>query len=233
METIFRAVRQNSNNATPLWRPTQATAMNLRSAILRTGMRPKKTAIPKEGLWWQSMIGRNRTFSCPHWRQFRSTEQAYGWVTMIWPRKEPSHGSQVLIFKPYIRKYSWKHISSITSPIIIVFHWCEQDRFMLCIVNTCIWHIGETSTFTFWAPGQPHSHHKRRFILDSVSDEDCVLLKYSDSGHWHDYPCQKLDPLGIVKEHFPYVCEYGKSIKLVMTIEIPPTISSELVNIYI
>lgn len=104
---------------------------------------------------------------------------------------------------------------------------------MLCIANTCIWHIGETSTFTFWAPGQPHSHHKRRFILDSVSDEDCVLLKYSDSGHWHDYPCQKLDPLGIVKEHFPYVCEYGKSIKLVMTIEIPPTISSELVNIYI
>nr|XP_011437793.1 macrophage mannose receptor 1-like isoform X2 [Crassostrea gigas] len=78
--------------------------------------------------------------------------------------------------------------------------------------GTFTWVTGETSTFTFWAHGQPHSHHKRRFILDSVSDEDCVLLKYSDSGHWHDYPCQKLDPLGIVKEHFPYVCEYGSTV---------------------
>lgn len=98
METIFRGVRRNSNNATPPWRPTRATAMNSRSVILRTGMRPRKIAIPKEGLWWRSMTGRNRTFSCLHWRPFRSTGQAYGWVTMIWHTKEPLHGSQVILF---------------------------------------------------------------------------------------------------------------------------------------
>ena len=77
--------------------------------------------------------------------------------------------------------------------------------------------IGETSTFTYWAPGQPHSSH-RRFLLDSVSDEDCVLLKYSDSGHWHDYPCEKLDPFGLVRERFPYICEYCKHWYTIKTI---------------
>nr|XP_022341257.1 lectin BRA-3-like [Crassostrea virginica] len=76
--------------------------------------------------------------------------------------------------------------------------------------GTFTWVTGETSTFTYWAPGQPHSSH-RRFLLDSVSDEDCVLLKYSDSGHWHDYPCEKLDPFGLVRERFPYICEYSYS----------------------
>lgn len=81
---------------------------------------------------------------------------------------------------------------------------------------------GESATFTYWAPGQPGvitSPHigKKRFILDTITgitnihliDEDCVLLKYTDSGHWHDYPCLKLDPLGLVHENFPYVCEYS------------------------
>lgn len=134
METIFRGVRRNSNNGTPPWRPTRATAMNSRSVILRTGMRPRKIAIPKEGLWWRSMTGQNRTFSCPHWRPFRSTGQAYGWVTMIWHTKEPLHGSQVILFKTvhrkiYIKHKMWKKVYiKVTSPIIIIFNWFEQNR---------------------------------------------------------------------------------------------------------
>ncbi|XP_061163346.1 galactose-specific lectin nattectin-like [Saccostrea echinata] len=75
--------------------------------------------------------------------------------------------------------------------------------------GTFTWVTGENSSFTFWAPGQPHlSHAGKRFILDGLVDEDCVLMKYSESGHWHDYPCQKLDPFGLVREHYPYICEY-------------------------
>ncbi|XP_062584127.1 C-type mannose receptor 2-like [Saccostrea cucullata] len=85
------------------------------------------------------------------------------------------------------------------------------------------WINGEASSFTYWAPGQPGEVElpgvgKKRFLLDTPTgggpyqiDEDCVLLKYSDSGHWHDYPCVKLDPLGLVHENYPYVCEYNRT----------------------
>ncbi|XP_061163350.1 collectin-12-like [Saccostrea echinata] len=89
------------------------------------------------------------------------------------------------------------------------------------------WINGEASSFTYWAPGQPgvvdlpSIGGRKRLILDTLTggglhlphliDEDCVLLKYSDSGHWHDYPCVKLDPLGLVHENYPYVCEYNQT----------------------
>ncbi|XP_052716898.1 C-type lectin domain family 4 member E-like [Crassostrea angulata] len=92
------------------------------------------------------------------------------------------------------------------------------------------WVSGEPATFTYWAAGQPGvitTPHigKKRLILDTITgltnihliDEDCVLLKYTDSGHWHDYPCLKLDPLGLVHENFPYVCEYRQTATTVGT----------------
>nr|XP_022341255.1 neurocan core protein-like [Crassostrea virginica] len=78
------------------------------------------------------------------------------------------------------------------------------------------WVSGEPVSFTYWAPGQPGviaNIGRKRLILDTITnihlvEEDCVLLKFSESGHWHDYPCVKLDPLGLVHENYPYVCEY-------------------------
>ena len=78
--------------------------------------------------------------------------------------------------------------------------------------------LGEPVSFTYWAPGQPGviaNIGRKRLILDTLTnihlvEEDCVLLKFSESGHWHDYPCVKLDPLGLVHENYPYVCEYSR-----------------------
>lgn len=71
--------------------------------------------------------------------------------------------------------------------------------------GTWKWVTGETSTFTYWASGEPS--RRRRFLLDA--DEDCAIMKYSDpAGHWNDIPCVKQDPLGLIHERYPYVCEY-------------------------
>ncbi|KAK3104768.1 hypothetical protein FSP39_009730 [Pinctada imbricata] len=92
------------------------------------------------------------------------------------------------------------------------------------------WVTGEPMDFQYWAPGQPGSGsggRRRRLLLDGIHlptgfpslhlpslhlpklfHEDCVLLKYTDSGRWHDYPCEQLDLVGLVPENYPYVCEY-------------------------
>ncbi|XP_062612346.1 C-type lectin domain family 4 member D-like [Saccostrea cucullata] len=45
------------------------------------------------------------------------------------------------------------------------------------------------------------------FLLDA--EEDCTIILNSDvTGHWDDIPCVKQDPLGLVHQHYPYVCEY-------------------------
>ena len=53
--------------------------------------------------------------------------------------------------------------------------------------------------FTYWSPGQPSA---LSFIKDR---EDCVLLKYGDSGRWHDYPC---DHVAFIPENYAWVCEF-------------------------
>ncbi|XP_061163345.1 hepatic lectin-like [Saccostrea echinata] len=81
------------------------------------------------------------------------------------------------------------------------------------------WTTGETSTFTHWRPGEPDG--RKRFLLDA--EEDCAIILYSDaSGHWDDIPCVKQDPLGLVHQHYPYVCEYLQGIATANTNTSPP-----------
>lgn len=62
---------------------------------------------------------------------------------------------------------------------------------------------GETTSFMDWAWGQPDQimHGKRRFLVPI--EEDCVVMRYQEWGHWHDVPCGR-------PYINPYICEYGR-----------------------
>ncbi|XP_048250990.1 C-type lectin domain family 4 member G-like isoform X2 [Haliotis rufescens] len=55
------------------------------------------------------------------------------------------------------------------------------------------WTNGELATFTYWAPGEPSFLH---------NFEDCVAMKVTDSGHWHDFPCE------LISDAFGSICQY-------------------------
>ena len=55
---------------------------------------------------------------------------------------------------------------------------------------------GETVTYENWGSDQPG-------IAGSL--EDCAVMEFGDSGHWHDYPCSDIL---FVKYRYGWVCEY-------------------------
>ncbi|VDI37848.1 Hypothetical predicted protein [Mytilus galloprovincialis] len=64
------------------------------------------------------------------------------------------------------------------------------------VEGTYEWPTGEQVTYTNWASGQPD--------LQAII-EDCIVMKYSDGGHWHDYSC-----FNFIFHHnnYPWICEY-------------------------
>ncbi|XP_069118181.1 galactose-specific lectin nattectin-like [Argopecten irradians] len=66
--------------------------------------------------------------------------------------------------------------------------------------GTFVWADGSPVDFVYWANGQPGG-------LGGIasSQEDCALLKYRDSGHWHDYPCSSIL---FIQENYGWVCKF-------------------------
>ncbi|VDI61114.1 Hypothetical predicted protein [Mytilus galloprovincialis] len=64
------------------------------------------------------------------------------------------------------------------------------------VEGTYEWPTGEQVTYTNWASGQPD--------LQAII-EDCVVMKYSDGGHWHDYACFNFI---FHQNNYPWICEY-------------------------
>ncbi|XP_063410231.1 perlucin-like protein [Mytilus trossulus] len=71
------------------------------------------------------------------------------------------------------------------------------------------WIDGSSVTYAHFAKGQGNNHNTRRFLLSDGSKEDCALIKRSDGGLWHDYPCDF--GLGILGYHYTYACEFLRS----------------------
>ncbi|VDI22639.1 Hypothetical predicted protein [Mytilus galloprovincialis] len=76
------------------------------------------------------------------------------------------------------------------------------------------WIDGSHVTYGNFADGQGNKYHAtRRFLFSDGSNEDCALIRRSDGGLWHDYPCDF--GLGSLGYHYTYVCEFRKTDKLV------------------
>ncbi|KAJ8320950.1 hypothetical protein KUTeg_002537 [Tegillarca granosa] len=72
--------------------------------------------------------------------------------------------------------------------------------------KTFVWDSGEPVDFEYWAKEEPGNIVN---ILPVHHEEDCVLLKPNDSGHWYDYPCDGI--LLVLPEHDAWVCKYDMS----------------------
>ncbi|XP_033724612.1 echinoidin-like [Pecten maximus] len=75
--------------------------------------------------------------------------------------------------------------------------------------GTFIWADGSPVDFTYWASGQPAG-------LGGIAaaQEDCTLMKYRDSGHWHDYPCSSIL---FIPENYGWVCKFNKLPEVITT----------------
>ncbi|OWF52078.1 echinoidin-like [Mizuhopecten yessoensis] len=64
-----------------------------------------------------------------------------------------------------------------------------------------IWADGSPVDYTYWASGQPAG-------LGGIAaaQEDCTLMKYRDSGHWHDYPCSAVL---FFPEDYGWICKFN------------------------
>ncbi|CAG2219741.1 unnamed protein product [Mytilus edulis] len=71
------------------------------------------------------------------------------------------------------------------------------------------WIDGSQVTYGNFANGQGNNHNTRRFIFSDGSNEDCALIRRSDGGLWHDYPCAL--GLGSLGYHYTYACEFTRS----------------------
>ncbi|CAG2215269.1 unnamed protein product [Mytilus edulis] len=71
------------------------------------------------------------------------------------------------------------------------------------------WIDGSSVTYAHFADGQGNNHNTRRFLLSDGSKEDCALIKRSDGGLWHDYPCDF--GLGSLGYHYTSACEFPRS----------------------
>ncbi|XP_062612323.1 macrophage mannose receptor 1-like [Saccostrea cucullata] len=181
----------------------------------------------------------------------------YGDVTQNCPT-QPQNGATLKVYRTHCYEFQLRHKVDWKSAekdcgsrggTLVAINDAEEQSFLMSSLKalsfhgnsvwiglsdanhegTFTWVTGENSSFTFWAPGQPHlSHSGKRFLLDGIADEDCVLMKYSESGHWHDYPCQKLDPLGLVREHYNYICEYNPATTPAPSLD--PTIAPSTIS---
>ncbi|CAC5407408.1 unnamed protein product [Mytilus coruscus] len=67
---------------------------------------------------------------------------------------------------------------------------------------------GSSVTYGHFAKGQGNNHNTG-FFFAGGSNEDCALIRRSDGGLWHDYPCHPI--LGNIGYHYTYACEFPKS----------------------
>lgn len=66
---------------------------------------------------------------------------------------------------------------------------------------------GSHVTYGHFAKGQGNNHNTG-FFFTGGSNEDCALIRRSDGGLWHDYPCNPI--LGNLGYHYTYACEFRK-----------------------
>ncbi|XP_060066707.1 echinoidin-like [Ylistrum balloti] len=75
--------------------------------------------------------------------------------------------------------------------------------------GTFVWADDSPVDYTYWASGQPAG-------LGGIAaaQEDCTLLKYRDSGHWHDYPCSSIL---FIPENYGWICKFNMTPEKVTT----------------
>ncbi|XP_052083621.1 mucin-2-like [Mytilus californianus] len=81
---------------------------------------------------------------------------------------------------------------------------------------------GTSVTYGHFAKGQGNNHNTG-FLFAGGSNEDCALIRRSDGGLWHDYPCHPI--VGNIGYHYTYACEFPK-IKMATTLAPMTNISS-------
>ncbi|XP_071145011.1 uncharacterized protein [Mytilus edulis] len=74
------------------------------------------------------------------------------------------------------------------------------------------WIDGSQVTYRHFANGQGNNHDTG-FLFAGGSNEDCALIRRSDGGLWHDYPCHPI--VGNMGYHYTYACEFPRTDKLV------------------
>ncbi|KAK3581870.1 hypothetical protein CHS0354_000286 [Potamilus streckersoni] len=84
------------------------------------------------------------------------------------------------------------------------------------------WITGTSPQFTYWGARQGPNAGALH-VAHGI--EDCVLLKFSDSGHWHDYPCESI---ALLLENYGWICQYSMaslSLSGLATTSVVPTTS--------
>ncbi|XP_071147438.1 uncharacterized protein [Mytilus edulis] len=82
------------------------------------------------------------------------------------------------------------------------------------------WIDGSRVAYGHFAKGQGNNHNTG-FLFAGGSNEDCALIRRSDGGLWHDYPCNPI--VGNLGYHYTYACEFPKSTMAPSTITMAPT----------
>ncbi|XP_076086405.1 lithostathine-1-like isoform X2 [Mytilus galloprovincialis] len=70
------------------------------------------------------------------------------------------------------------------------------------------WIDGSHLAYGHFAKGQGNNHNTG-FLFAGGSNEDCALIRRSDGGLWHDYPCHPI--VGNIGYHYTYACEFPRS----------------------
>ena len=74
----------------------------------------------------------------------------------------------------------------------------EKVKYVRLMLTSCVDIFSDKAvSFTNWADGQPG-------MISGA--EDCCLMEFTDTGYWHDYPC---DGFLFFSENHGWICEYG------------------------